>query len=300
MRTGLPLLSGVTLAEGSDAVLDYLGAAHPDVLWALIGPVQGGHEVLDVRDPDGLIRAGDVLEVAMQGGDALVQPLLGQAGEELGALWALDRASSGALAPMAPLIVLLAELLSMLLRADRARAASARRSEVLHEQAHSDELTELPNRRGWAQVLEAEQPADDAEPDAPSVIVIDLDGLKEVNDDYGHVAGDEYLQLAAMTLSAACRDSDFVARLGGDEFGVLVGGSGPEPAERLVTRIREALDAAGVAASIGCAHYESDGGLVRTWWRADHAMYAEKQRRRHEMLDVRQPAKEAAAQGVQR
>jgi len=184
------------------------------------------------------------------------------------------------------LVELLAGLLAVVVRAEHAHVASARRSQVLHEQAHTDELTGLPNRRGWAEVLEAEQPPFVDAQSAPSVVIIDLDRLKEINDVQGHVAGDEYLQLAATTLAAASRDSDFVARLGGDEFGVLVGGPGPDAAEHVVARIREAFDAAGVAASLGYAAYDVEGGLERTWWRADQAMYAEKRNRRL-VLDLR-------------
>jgi diguanylate cyclase (GGDEF)-like protein len=295
---GQTLLGHKAFASGLSAVLDYLGRVHPDLSWALTGAVPGGgHEVLEVRDPAGMVRPGDMLSVHPERGDASVYRLMGHAGEELGALWwwyRLPDPLSTQASP--PLLELLAGLLTLILNADSARVASVRRSEVLHEQAHSDELTGLPNRRGWVEVLEVEQRRDD-EPDAPSVIVIDLDRLKEVNDIQGHVAGDEYLQLAAVTLAAACRETDFVARLGGDEFGVLVGGSGREAAERLVVRIRQALDAAGVAASIGRAHYETDGGLIRTWWRADQEMYAEKQRR-HRNLDLRARSEDGGGQSI--
>lgn len=294
----LPTLLGhLSFAAGSSSVLDHLASQHPETSWALTRVVPGGgHEVLDVRDPVGILRPGDMLALHPELGEASTHRLMSPAGEELGALWSLDRSSSDALSTQAPLVDLLADLLARILSAESARVASARRSEVLHEQAHSDELTGLPNRRGWVQVLELEQRRDD-EPHAPSVIVVDLDRLKQINDVQGHVAGDEYLQLAAMTLAATGRESDFVARLGGDEFGVLVGGSGREAAERLVTRIRAAFEAAGVAASIGCAHYVGDGGLVRTWWRADQEMYAEK-RRRSRGLDLRARAEDDGEQPV--
>lgn len=263
-------------------VLDHLAASRCGT-WAVSLVVGGHHEVLAVSDRTAHVgpapREGDVLVAADDA--ALAHPLVGRDGAELGGLWALGATSGADAAGSAPLD-LLADLLTAVLESDLARVASAHRSQLLHEQALSDELTGLLNRRGWTQVLEAEPTYPDVGA-APSVIVIDLDRLKEVNDRQGHVAGDEYLQLAAVTLSAACREGDLVARLGGDEFGVLVEGAGAcsaSAAQRLVERMQEALDAAGVAASIGWAAYDPDGGLVRTWWQADHAMYAEKQRRR--------------------
>ncbi len=286
MGSGHTPLAGGHFVEGVTVVLDHLAVTHPDIVWAVARTVPAGLEVVEVRDPDDDVRAGALLDRARFSGDVLERPLLGASGDELGVLWALDRSSSGVLDEQAPLTGLLTHLLTLVLLADTAHVASARRSEVLHEQAHTDELTGLPNRRGWAAVLAAEQSRYAAGMDGPSVLVIDLDRLKEINDVQGHVAGDEYIQLAGATLAAACRDGDVVARLGGDEFGVLVDGAGEQAAEPLVGRIREALDAAGVAASIGAAHHEGDGGLVGTWWRADRAMYAEKQRGRR-VVDVR-------------
>ncbi|KQX69415.1 GGDEF domain-containing protein [Angustibacter sp. Root456] len=266
-------------------VLDHLAAARPDAGWAASQVVRGGHAVLAVSGRPARARVGDVLTPGE--GAVLAHRLVGRDGEEFGGLWALGLPSGDAHAGQAPLD-LLADLLATILESDLARVASARRSQVLHEQALSDELTGLLNRRGWTQVLEAEPSYPDVDA-APAVIVVDLDRLKEVNDEQGHVAGDEYLQLAAVTLSAACREGDLVARLGGDEFGVLVEGSaacGVAAVRRLVERMREALDAAGVAASIGWAPYEPHGGLVRSWWLADRAMYGEKQRRRAQVASA--------------
>jgi diguanylate cyclase (GGDEF)-like protein len=278
------------LAASATQVLDYLQGRWPSLQWALSRAVDGAHEVLC---PAAQVDVGPVIGPVI---DPVIDPavvdeparpvrpirrLVTPDGEELGALWALAAAAPPEHVENTldePLLDVLANLLAALLQADQARLAAARRSQVLHEQALSDELTGLLNRRGWTQVLEVE-PASPPTDVAPSVLVIDLDRLKEVNDVQGHVAGDEYLQLAAATLAAVCREGDLVARLGGDEFGVLVEPSHPAAADRLVERVREAFAAAGVAASIGRAAYDTDGGLLRTWWRADQAMYAEKRRR---------------------
>ncbi|WP_460458237.1 GGDEF domain-containing protein [Angustibacter peucedani] len=282
-------------SEGLDAALDHLQRERPDVVWAFASVASDRYAVLKVRDPLGRVRAGDVVRPTSDDGAVLVHPVVGQGGSAVSVLWGLDRTSSGRLDDVRDLVAVLARLVGLVARSEHAHVTTARRSQVLHEQAHTDELTGLPNRRGWSTVLESEQPTQ-ADDEAPSVVVIDLDGLKEINDVQGHVAGDEYLQLAAATLAAVSRDSDVVARLGGDEFGVLVGGPDPDAAQPVVARIREAFEAAGVAASIGHAEYESEGGLERTWWRADQAMYAEKKKRRR--ARSRRPRPDPPVDGV--
>jgi diguanylate cyclase (GGDEF)-like protein len=290
--TAPPLPAGATFCEAATAVLRYLEDAHPGAAWAVTRTVDGGQEVVDALGEPSAPRPGELLhEPGPAGLGAEFLPLRDVEGEVVGGLWRLptgkDRRRRAADDAPSSLLELLAQLLSVVLRADRARVATARRSQVLQVQANSDELTGLPNRRGWLSVLDLEEARYAQGAGRGSVIVIDLDRLKVVNDEQGHVAGDEHLQLAAVTLNAALRDTDFVARLGGDEFGVLVAGpSTPEETQHLIRRIRGAFEAAGVAASIGYANYSADGGLHRTWWRADREMYREKRRHR-EVLDLR-------------
>jgi diguanylate cyclase (GGDEF)-like protein len=291
MGSAPPLPAGATFREAATAVLRYLLDAHPGSAWAVTRTVDGGHEVVEAVGGPSAPAGDTLLETGPVGFGAECLPLREPDGEVLGGLWRLptgaDRRQRAADDAPSGLLELLAQLLSVVLTADRARVATARRSEILQVQANSDELTGLPNRRGWLSVLDLEEARYAQGAGRGSVIVIDLDRLKVVNDEQGHVAGDEHLQLAAVTLNAALRDSDFVARLGGDEFGVLVAGpSTPEETQLLIRRIRAAFDAAGVAASIGYANYSSEGGLHRTWWRADREMYREKRRHR-EVLDLR-------------
>jgi diguanylate cyclase (GGDEF)-like protein len=289
--TAPPLPAGTTFFEAATAVLRYLEDAHPGAAWAVTRTVDGGQEVVAALGEPCAPRPGELLPELELGLGAECLPLRDLDGEVVGGLWRLptgtDRRRRAADDAPSSLLELLARLLSVVLTADRARVATARRSEVLQVQANSDELTGLPNRRGWLSVLDLEEARYAQGAGRGSVIVIDLDRLKVVNDEQGHVAGDEHLQLAAVTLDAALRDTDFVARLGGDEFGVLVAGpSTPEETQQLIRRIRGAFEAAGVAASIGYANYSADGGLHRTWWRADREMYREKRRHR-EVLDLR-------------
>ena len=153
-------------------------------------------------------------------------------------------------------------------------------SRELHErlryQAGHDELTGLANRRGFGAVTAA--CAGDV-----SVLLIDLNGFKQINDTYGHAAGDGVLRHVADLLRSCAGPDDVPARLGGDEFAVLAAGDAAS-AERLAGRIRIALQTPAVidgreltvGASIGVATGPADepDHLLNT---ADLRMYEEKQ-----------------------
>jgi diguanylate cyclase (GGDEF)-like protein len=208
-------------------------------------------------------------------------PLRRADGELFGTICGLDPSIKPAeLESHAPLLDLLARLLGMILEADSARAAQARALEQAEARAETDHLTGAVNRRGWERYLALEQERYRRFGDPGSVIVVDLDGLKTINDTQGHSAGDRYLQTAATVLQAATRSTDLVARLGGDEFGVLAAAATAAQTENLLTRLRRALEDAGVACSMGYAPYSFGGGLRGAWRAADAAMYADKQQRR--------------------
>jgi len=163
------------------------------------------------------------------------------------------------------------------------RAELERLVDAAQKAARCDPLTGLTNRLGWQEALDALQP--EVERGRPvSVVVMDLNGLKAVNDRHGHAAGDEFLRHAAAALRGAARGDDLVARLGGDEFAVLVPGAGPDLAARLVERVRAALAAAepvhGVplSAAVGAAGCPSHATLRDAFAAADRAMYEDKAR----------------------
>lgn len=152
--------------------------------------------------------------------------------------------------------------------------------------ALEDPLTGLPNRRWLAQMLpevlvEAGQKAQTV-----SVLFIDLDNFKNVNDTLGHSAGDELLQAAAKRIQALMRRGDRVARLGGDEFTVVLQPGGDDAivsnvAARIVQAFKDPFALGGgayiVGASIGIAGYPHDGTDSETLLKkADMAMYAAK------------------------
>ncbi len=158
--------------------------------------------------------------------------------------------------------------------------------EELSRLALKDDLTGLANRRAFvtvgAQLLRVAQRAGET----AMLIYIDLDNMKDVNDTYGHAAGDQALVEVADLLRSTFRESHLVARLGGDEFAVFVPRQGAE-AKAGLDRLRDAVDARTgrfppVALSIGTSTYDGDGpcsieDLIR---RADAGMYAEKALRR--------------------
>ncbi len=116
-----------------------------------------------------------------------------------------------------------------------------------------------------------------------TIIMLDLDQLKEINDTHGHALGDEYLRLAAMVLKSVFRVEDVVARLGGDEFAVLLTQINAQGAGEVTQRLREAFQTRGssmpagpLQVSIGWATGEPGEPLAEVLKRADGNMYREK------------------------
>jgi diguanylate cyclase (GGDEF)-like protein/PAS domain S-box-containing protein len=116
-----------------------------------------------------------------------------------------------------------------------------------------------------------------------SIVVMDVDGLKKVNDRYGHVKGDELLKRTAGVLTTAFRAEDIAARIGGDEFCVILPNSSAEVATTAIDRIRRLLEAQNAAdpkhplnLSIGSSTGKKGEGLTKVFKRADKAMYIEK------------------------
>jgi len=157
--------------------------------------------------------------------------------------------------------------------------------EQLRHQAFHDALTGLPNRRLFAeQVAEALARAE-AEGTTPTVLFLDLDDFKTINDSLGHSAGDELLIEVAGRVSRNIRPGDTAARLGGDEFGILVQGASAADEERVAERIVRALSApyvlhgreTSIHASIGIANASSGAVTADDLLRnADIAMYSAK------------------------
>ena len=95
-------------------------------------------------------------------------------------------------------------------------------------------------------------------------MVVDLDGFKQINDEQGHQMGDQVLQIAASQLSDQMRSTDLLARVGGDEFALMVFNPSASGLDELIDRLRDALQACGVQASIGAAMSEPRITLEQT------------------------------------
>lgn len=156
----------------------------------------------------------------------------------------------------------------------------------LRRLAHYDPLTGLPNRGLLYERLRQAMPAASRDGRELAVMFLDLDGFKQVNDRYGHEAGDEVLRALSARMAASLRASDTVARLGGDEFIVLAPGQRSlDDARALAGKLLETIaqplsvgaNGLAVSASIGLTLYPSDEADLESLLRhADHAMYAAK------------------------
>ncbi|MGJ7580392.1 diguanylate cyclase domain-containing protein [Variovorax sp. RHLX14] len=165
---------------------------------------------------------------------------------------------------------------------------------LLKKQALTDDLTGLPNRAAWFDQLDRTLMEARHANRSVTVMFIDLDGFKQVNDRHGHAAGDEVLRRFSTRLERSCRKGDFVARLAGDEFVVcLVQEIDAEidPAQ-VKERIRQAMVPEiiweGLSIKIGCSigvavQHAPDLDAVRLMESADQAMYLEKRERRADL-----------------
>jgi diguanylate cyclase (GGDEF)-like protein len=146
--------------------------------------------------------------------------------------------------------------------------------------SRTDSLTGLANERAFEDVVRKERARVDRRPAALSIVYLDVDHFKELNDTRGHSAGNAWLRLIGETLRASLRAVDTAARLGGDEFGLLLPDTGAEECRLVVERLRARLRREGEAAgftntfSVGVVTFEgmppSYDQLVAA---ADRAMY---------------------------
>ena len=159
------------------------------------------------------------------------------------------------------------------------------RVEQLDLLAHQDALVTLPNRRGFMRELEVLVDRARRYGETGAMLYVDLDGLKMINDTFGHKAGDEALIQVAQLLVGGVRRSDVVARIGGDEFGILLGHanelSAHETAGRLVDMIADCDfmhegDALPLSVAIGVAVIGADDEPEAIMARADEEMYRRK------------------------
>jgi diguanylate cyclase (GGDEF)-like protein len=155
--------------------------------------------------------------------------------------------------------------------------------EQLRHQAFSDSLTGLANHRRLFEVLQAEICRSQRTEREFSLLLLDLDGLKQINDRFGHLAGDRALCRMAQTLTDCRRSIDTAARQGGDEFALVLPETGAAAATLVARRICDLLardsEEPPLTVSAGVASYPKDANSIGTLlYAADRALYAVKER----------------------
>ncbi|HVU71970.1 MAG TPA: GGDEF domain-containing protein [Mycobacteriales bacterium] len=204
-------------------------------------------------------------------------------------------APRGAAIPPTLLDVVTATVLPLLatcIDLDNELLDAARRTVRSRLAAQTDALTGVGNRLAFDRAL------DEIVSGPVAIVVVDLDGLKVVNDTQGHAAGDALITAAAAALRGSSRSDDLVARLGGDEFGLVLPRTGRSDASAVVARLEAALTAAGVSASIGIAVTHDGTGVRATLASADADMYANKTRRRSTLPRQRRSVEDEHARGT--
>jgi diguanylate cyclase (GGDEF)-like protein len=170
-------------------------------------------------------------------------------------------------------------------------AQALQRIEELQAHADTDFLLEIPNRRGFERELLRSISYIKRYRASGALIVLDVDRLKPINDDFGHAAGDQVLKAIVTELLRHVRASDVIGRLGGDEFALLLWNLTETDARAKAAALEAAIDAltftfrgctvtAGASAGVAILGPQAEAGKALE--EADRAMYVRKALRRHE------------------
>ncbi len=175
------------------------------------------------------------------------------------------------------------------------------REDRLARAAYTDALTGLGNLARARDLLVARFAVEP--PDAATVVLVDLDGFKTVNDTFGHAQGDALLVQVAARLTDCLRSRDEVARIGGDEFVLILDGHDTRAAQRVLEVLQQPFDVAGtpltIGASIGLARLQEAGSPDDVLRDADLAMYASKGAGRNRITPYDASMHAAATQRMQ-
>jgi diguanylate cyclase (GGDEF)-like protein len=179
-------------------------------------------------------------------------------------------------------------------RFSQEQRGTASRLEAL---ANRDSLTGLLNPRAYDRALSARCAAGRTF----TLILCDMDGLKQVNDSLGHAAGNDALHRLALTLADAVRGDDDVARIGGDEFSILAAGATANDAAALCARLQRDLVSVGLSASFGWAVFPDNGSDAAALFRcADERLYDGKRFRKRAAEPRAERPREAPDLGIER
>jgi diguanylate cyclase (GGDEF)-like protein len=157
----------------------------------------------------------------------------------------------------------------------------------LAQRLHTDAMTGVASRAAWEEVLAIEELHRGRSGATSALVIVDVDGLKAVNDSDGHAAGDVLLRTCARLLAANTRATDVVARIGGDEFAALLRYSDEEAAAAWCDRLTRRLDAlddtpgaSRLTISVGFAQTTPEITIAEALGQADRRMYEQKHARR--------------------
>ena len=183
----------------------------------------------------------------------------------------------------------------LLMRAVRCAVKQYMLQAELGNLALTDELTGLYNRRGFMAVAERQMRLGRRTGRGMLLFMIDVDGLKSINDSFGHLEGDCALKRTSAVLEETFRDSDVVARLGGDEFAVLAIEAAGHSEPTIKTRLSERLKSISaeqsryeVSLSLGVARFDprNVSSIGKLMAKADRAMYEQQRRRSMPVLET--------------
>ncbi|MCC6202703.1 MAG: GGDEF domain-containing protein [Gammaproteobacteria bacterium] len=176
--------------------------------------------------------------------------------------------------------------------------------EVEHERAMLDVLTGIPNRLGYEARIESDYARWHRHGGSLSLAVIDVDNFKQINDSYGHAAGDKVLTTIAIRLQEHLRASDHLSRFGGEEFLLILPETGLRDAEAVVDKLRTMIAKCrfhyktmpvSITVSCGVAEFQEGDSIQQVFDRADEAMFLAKRRGRNLCLTERECSETAAA-----
>lgn len=179
--------------------------------------------------------------------------------------------------------------LTLLQSASDYLAAALVRARQHRREARTDALTGLANRAELERQLERAIASASRHTRPLALVLIDLDGLKTINDERGHAAGDAALRALAGALQAAVRSIDTCARIGGDEFAVVMPDTALAHATEVRNRVSRVLMESGLRVSAGVAAWEPGQSAQDIFKMADTRLYREK-RRHHRQRGGASPA----------
>src|SRR6266478_1931810 len=183
----------------------------------------------------------------------------------------------------------------LLMRAVRCAAKQYMLQAELGNLALTDELTGLYNRRGFMAMAERQMRLGRRTGRGMLLFMMDVDGLKQINDSFGHLEGDRVLKRTAEVLEETFRDSDVIARQGGDEFAVLAIEAAGHCERTIQTRLFDGMDSINaeqshyeISLSLGFARFDPRNctSIGKLMAKADQAMYEQKRRRSAAVMEM--------------